>query len=70
MAESTTPLSASRVPILTYSNWTDWCFYWRDHLAMVDLWQYTDPRDYVIMLLLSAGELWKVKQHFEAYGLH
>jgi hypothetical protein len=43
MAESTTPSSASHSPVLTYSNWTDWCFYWRDRLAMVNLWQYTDP---------------------------
>ena len=30
-------------PVLDYSNWADWSEYWHDHLAALDLWQYTDP---------------------------
>jgi gag-polypeptide of LTR copia-type len=34
---------AEKEPILDYTNWADWSEYWRDHLAALDLWQYTDP---------------------------
>ena len=34
---------AEKEPILDYTNWHDWSEYWRDHLAALDLWQYTDP---------------------------
>ena len=34
---------AEKEPILDYTNWADWSEYWRDHLAALDLWQYTNP---------------------------
>ena len=34
---------AEKEPILDYTNWADWSEYWHDHLAALDLWQFTDP---------------------------
>jgi hypothetical protein len=34
---------AEKEPILDYKNWADWSEYWHDHLAALDLWQFTDP---------------------------
>ena len=34
---------AEKEPVLDYSNWADWSEYWQDHLAALDLWQYTSP---------------------------
>jgi len=40
MPSSTT---TEKEPILDYTNWADWSEYWRDHLAALDLWHFTDP---------------------------
>lgn len=40
MPSSTT---TEKEPILDYTNWADWSEYWRDDLAALDLWQFTDP---------------------------
>src|ERR1700722_14384252 len=34
---------AEKEPILDYTNWHDGSEDWGDHLAALDLWQYTDP---------------------------
>ncbi|KAL2813516.1 hypothetical protein BJX63DRAFT_431864 [Aspergillus granulosus] len=30
-------------PILSYTNWLEWSEFWKDHLMILDLWQFVDP---------------------------
>jgi hypothetical protein len=53
MSDSTIP-SSDRQPVLDYTNWPRWSKYWHRSLALLDLWQYTDPESTVTLPPLTS----------------
>jgi hypothetical protein len=37
------PTSGEKIQSLSYTNWSEWSEFWKDHLGLLDLWQYVDP---------------------------